>query len=71
MHINDEKVLYKLLKGDKGGNISDSECSGNNDMNVKILSTSEHSPDNEENVSDMQMIHRQISALNDYTRKLR
>jgi hypothetical protein len=47
--------MHKLLQDYKGNDISESECSGDSDMNVKILSTSEHSicPDDDDNVTDM------------------
>jgi hypothetical protein len=56
MYVNDEEILCKLLQDTKSKDISDSECSGDSDMNVKILSTSEYSvsPDDEDRVSDIQ-----------------
>jgi hypothetical protein len=52
--VSVEEVLYELLQENQCSDISESECSSNSEINVKILSCGEQSvnSDEEENVSD-------------------
>jgi hypothetical protein len=43
MHVSDDEVLCELLKKNECSDISESECSSDSDMNVKISSCDEQS----------------------------
>jgi hypothetical protein len=59
MHVSDEDVLCELLEENEYSDISESECSSDSDINVKISSCGEQNviSDEEENVSDESMKH--------------
>jgi hypothetical protein len=54
MRVSDEVVLYDMLQENEYSDISESICSSDSEVNVKILSCGEQniSSDEEENVSD-------------------
>jgi hypothetical protein len=54
MRVSDEEVFYELLQENEYNDISESDCSSDSEINVKILSGGKQSVsfDEAENVSD-------------------